>query len=148
VTIGVHEIAHQWWFGLVGNDQALEPWLDEALALYSERIFYEFTRASSGLDWWWEFRVDFFKPGGYVDMTIYEGGTFRSYTNAVYLNGARFMEALRTRMGDEAFYRFLKEYAAEYSYQRATTADFFALAGRHASSDISDLTSRYFQDVP
>ena len=30
VSIGVHEIAHNWWFGLVGNDQALEPWLDEA----------------------------------------------------------------------------------------------------------------------
>ncbi|MCK7516234.1 MAG: hypothetical protein MZV64_00150 [Ignavibacteriales bacterium] len=31
VTIGAHEIAHQWWFGLAGSDQALEPWLDEAL---------------------------------------------------------------------------------------------------------------------
>ena len=41
-TIGVHEIAHQWWFGLVGNDQAMEPWLDEAMATYSERIFYEY----------------------------------------------------------------------------------------------------------
>ena len=30
VAIGVHEMAHQWWFGLVGNDQAMEPWLDEA----------------------------------------------------------------------------------------------------------------------
>ena len=30
-TIGTHEIAHQWWFGLVGSDQALEPWLDEAI---------------------------------------------------------------------------------------------------------------------
>ena len=41
VAIGVHEIAHQWWFGLVGNDQATEPWLDEALAVYSEAIFYQ-----------------------------------------------------------------------------------------------------------
>ena len=38
VSIGVHEIAHQWWFGLVGNDQALEPWLDEAMSVYSEKI--------------------------------------------------------------------------------------------------------------
>ena len=41
VAIGVHEIAHQWWFGLVGNDQAMEPWLDEAMAVYSEAIFYQ-----------------------------------------------------------------------------------------------------------
>ena len=30
-----HEIAHQWWFGLVGNDQLREPWLDEGLANWS-----------------------------------------------------------------------------------------------------------------
>jgi aminopeptidase N len=30
VTIGAHETAHQWWFDGVINDQALEPWLDEA----------------------------------------------------------------------------------------------------------------------
>jgi aminopeptidase N len=34
-----HEVAHQWWYGLVGNNQYLEPWLDEAFASYShERL--------------------------------------------------------------------------------------------------------------
>ncbi len=144
VTIGVHEIAHQWWFGLVGNDQALEPWLDEAMAVYSERIFYEFNYPRYG-DWWWQFRVDYFGPSGYVDTTIYDWGTFRAYTNAVYLNGAHFIEALRTRMGDEAFYGFLKDYAARYSRSRATTYDFFAVARQNTDQDISDLINTYFQ---
>ena len=30
----VHETAHQWWYGLVGNNQVMEAWLDEALAEY------------------------------------------------------------------------------------------------------------------
>jgi hypothetical protein len=34
-----HEVAHQWWFGLVGNNQYREPWLDESFAQYSaERL--------------------------------------------------------------------------------------------------------------
>jgi hypothetical protein len=34
-----HEVAHQWWYGLVGNNQYLEPWLDESFAQYShERL--------------------------------------------------------------------------------------------------------------
>ncbi len=66
VAIGVHEMAHQWWFGLVGNDQAMEPWLDEALAVYSEAIFYKFIYPNSS-DWWWNFRVNYFGPSGYVD---------------------------------------------------------------------------------
>jgi Peptidase family M1 domain len=34
-----HEVAHQWWYGLVGNNQFAEPWLDESFAQYShERL--------------------------------------------------------------------------------------------------------------
>jgi len=144
VTIGVHEIAHQWWFGLVGSDQALEPWLDEAMAVYSEKIFYEFNYPKYGT-WWWDFRVDYFSPGGYVDTPIYNGGTFRAYTNAVYLNGAYFIEALRVRMGDDDFYRFLKDYASRYSHSRATSHNFFSVVREHTSADISDLIDTYFQ---
>ena len=35
-----HEIAHQWWYGLVGDDQFHEPWLDESFATYSEERLY------------------------------------------------------------------------------------------------------------
>jgi aminopeptidase N len=35
-----HEIAHQWWYGLVGDDQYNEPWLDESFATYSEERLY------------------------------------------------------------------------------------------------------------
>jgi hypothetical protein len=31
-----HETAHQWFYSLVGNDQARDPWLDETLAAWSE----------------------------------------------------------------------------------------------------------------
>jgi hypothetical protein len=142
-TIGVHEIAHQWWFGLVGNDQALEPWLDEAMSVYSEHVFYEYNYPGY-VNWWWQFRVDYFKPGGYVDTSIYNSGTFRSYTNAVYLNGAHFIDDLRGRMGDDAFFAFVKDYAALHSRGRVTSADFFAAARDHTNADISDLMAEYF----
>lgn len=142
-TIGVHETAHQWWFGLVGNDQAMEPWLDEMMAVYSERIFYEYNypRYES---WWWQYRVDYFGPGGYVDTPIYSAGSFRGYVNAVYLNGAHFMEDLRVRMGDDDFFRFLKDYAARFSRGRATTYDFFAVVRANTNVDISNLIAEYF----
>lgn len=143
MTIGVHEIAHQWWFGLVGNDQALEPWLDEAMAAYSERIFYEYNYPNYGA-WWWQFRVDYFGPGGYVDTTIYANSTFRAYTNAAYLNGAHFIEDLRARMGDDDFFRFLKDYAAKYSRGRVTTQDFFNTVRANSNADIASLMASYF----
>ena len=142
-TIGVHEIAHQWWFGLVGSDQALEPWLDEALALYSERIFYE-NNYPANISWWWQYRVDYFKPSGFVDMPVYSAGSQREYVNAVYLNGAYFIDELRERMGYGNFAKFLKAYAARYSRGHATSADFFAVARETVNVDISDLIARYF----
>jgi len=144
VTIGVHEIAHQWWFGLVGNDQALEPWLDESLALYSETVFYKYIYPNS-LDWWWQFRVNYFGPSGYVDTNIYEPASFRAYVNAVYLNGANFLEALNYRMGDDAFYAFLRDYTSRYGHGHATAYDFFAVARQNTTADISDLISLYFR---
>jgi hypothetical protein len=144
IAIGVHEIAHQWWFGLVGNDQAMEPWLDESLCVYSEAIFYKYIYPNSS-DWWWNFRVNYFGPSGYVDTTIYEQPTFRAYVNASYLNGANFIEALNYRMGDDDFYRFLQDYTSRYGRGRATAYDFFAVARQNTTADISDLISAYFR---
>jgi hypothetical protein len=144
VTIGVHEVAHQWWFGLVGSDQAMEPWLDESLAVYSEAIFYKNIYPNS-YDWWWNFRVNYFGPSGYVDTTIYEPASFRAYVNAVYLNGANFLEALNYRMGDDAFYQFLRDYCSRYGRGRATAYDFFAVARQNTTADISDLIAVYFR---
>ena len=31
-----HEVAHMWFYGLVGNDQGRDPWLDEGLATWAE----------------------------------------------------------------------------------------------------------------
>jgi hypothetical protein len=80
-----------------------------------------------------------------VDTSIYEGGTFRGYTNAAYLTGAYFMEDLRVRMGDQDFYSFLKDYASRYSRKRVTGTDFFALAREHTNANINDLIGAYFK---
>jgi hypothetical protein len=144
ITIGTHEIAHQWWFGLVGDDQALEPWLDEAMAVYSERLFYQYNYPNYG-NWWWGYRVNYFGPTGYVDQSIYGFGTFRSYVNAVYLNGANFLEELRVRVGDDIFFAFLKDYASRYAHKHVTAGDFFTTFRLHTSADFSDIMDKYFQ---
>jgi hypothetical protein len=143
-VIGVHEIAHQWWFGLVGNDQTLEPWLDEAMATYSEHIFLENTTPGL-LSWWWNSRVNAYEPRGWVDTTVYNGGSFRTYTNAVYLVGAYFIDAIRSRVGDEAFFAFLQDYAAQMSHKHATADDWFRILRDHTTVDISDIIAKYFQ---
>jgi len=146
VTIGAHELAHQWWFGLVGSDQAEEPWLDEAMAVYTEKIFYQYNYPNYG-NWWWNFRTYNFPPSGYVDGSIYDYSTFTSYVSAVYMNGAAFLDALRTRVGDDAYFAFLKDYASRYAHKHATADDFFATLRLHTKTDFSDIIRKYFQQA-
>ena len=36
-----HEVAHKWFYGIVGSDQLLEPWLDEGIAQYATLLYYQ-----------------------------------------------------------------------------------------------------------
>lgn len=144
--VAVHETAHQWWFEMVANDQALQPWLDESLATYSERIYYESTYPDI-VSWWWSYRIDFFKPGGFVDIPIYEGQGFRPYTNATYFQGAYFLEKVRQRIGDEAFFAFLQTYLNEGRGKIVTANDFFRILRASTGTDISDLINQYFRSI-
>ncbi len=145
VIIAAHETAHQWWFDSVANDQAMEPWLDEALSTYSEHIYYE-TVYPELVDWWWGYRYFEFQKEGYVDTSIYDGGGQRPYWDKVYLTGARFLEGLRKQVGDEIFFKFLKDYYTQYLGKRATGADFFRVFHETTAADITDLMVKYFQN--
>jgi hypothetical protein len=144
-TIAVHETAHQWWYGLVGNDQALEPWLDEALATYSELLFYE-NEYPDLIDWWWQFRVKRFNPAGRVNSTIYDHTGFRSYVNAVYLRGALFLEEVRQQVRDEAFFEFLREYVAGNVHGVADKDGFFTLLLRRGRVNLIERLAAYFRE--
>jgi hypothetical protein len=144
--VAVHETAHQWWFEQVGNDQAMQPWIDEALCTYSERIYYENIHPDL-INWWWSYRIDFYNPQGFVDIPIYDGQGFRPYTNSAYFQGAHFLDDLRARIGDEAFFTFLQDYLAQSRGKIVTTNDFFRVLATHTSTDYSDIVRQYFQNI-
>ena len=131
-TIAVHETAHQWWYGAVANNQATEPWLDEAMATYSEHVFYE-DNYPGLIDWWWSFRIYSHGAAGWVDSRLYDTSTFRGYVNAVYFNGARFLQSLRDRIGDEAFFAFVRDYYARSNGRIVSANDFFNILDLHTS---------------
>ena len=142
-SLSVHEIAHQWWYRLVGNDPAFEPWLDEALCTYSELLFYE-SRYPELVPWWWDYRVDKHDPKGWVNDTIYEYSEYRPYVNAVYLQGVRFLDALRSQVGDAVMFDFLHEYARTYRYQQVNSEDFFNLLESISENKFQSVLDRYF----
>ncbi len=143
-AISVHEAAHQWWFAAVANDAAMEPWLDESLAAYSELLFYE-TYYPGDESWWWNFRVEAFKPTGWVNSTVYEYSSYRPYINAVYLRGAQFIQELRQQLGEEAFWGFLRAYYQAGQGSIMSTEDFFSLLAQISDVELNPIRASYFR---
>ncbi len=125
-VITAHEVAHQWWYASVANNQAEAPWLDEALATYSELLLLE-ADFPQLVDWWWDWRVNRFAPGGFVDSEVYDFGSRRAYINAVYLQGARLLHALRQDLGDDEFFAWLRRHAMEHAGGIVTAGDLWGL---------------------
>jgi hypothetical protein len=144
LLITVHEIAHQWWYGRVGNDQAIYPWLDEALAIYSEYVFIE-EYFPALKDWWWSFRVDVYAPEGFVDSTVYEFDTRRAYINAVYLRGAQLLQDLRAALGTDAFFDWLRRYAEGGAGQIVEPTFFWSLLTPEQFAATAEVRDRYFR---
>jgi len=142
--VAVHETGHQWWFDQVANDQALEPWLDESLTTYSESLYYE-TLHPELLSLWWSNRIDFFEPTGNIDISVYDGQNDENYKHTVYFNGAHFLQDLRVRIGDQAFFSFLQDYFFQEKGRIANAGDFFRILDEHTDVDYSDIVREYFR---
>jgi aminopeptidase N len=143
-AIAAHETAHQWFYAGVGNDQAYEPWLDEALCTYQEHIFFE-RLYPEALDWWWDYRVNYYQPRGWVNGSIYNPDGYRAYRDAVYLNGAVFLDELRSLIGDEAFFAFLRDYVSQNWKGISTGEQFFEILSQHTDQDIAPILNKFFK---
>lgn len=143
VPIAVHETAHQWFYAAVGNDQAMEPWLDESLCTYLELLYFE-AHHPELISWWWQFRVNRFNPIGWVDSTIYQHNTFRGYVDAVYLRGALWMQHFRTSIGDKIFFQGMQNYYSRYQNKIASREDFFGTFRELGINPETDLLADFF----
>ncbi len=126
--ITVHEVAHQWWYALVGSNQQRFPYQDEALAIYSELLFLE-RYYPDYIPWWWSFRVTSYDPQGFVDTPVTGFDNVRSYINAVYLRGALMLQAVRDTLGDTVFFTWLHVYAERMAGQLADPSDLWGCLG-------------------
>lgn len=97
-----HEIAHQWFYGLVGNDQAREPFADEAMADMAARNALGLRRSSrcstARLDW-----------------SIYRYGS-ACYYEIVYIQGGNLLDDARRLMGSTAYWAAIRRYLAAHRH--------------------------------
>jgi aminopeptidase N len=120
-----HELAHQWFGDLVTCGSWQDIWLNEAFATLLGGKVYEVLPTGLWARWrylmilaaWRDTANTIFVP----DTTDYR--RIFSYPTT-YAKGAIALETLREFLGDEPFWRGLRQYLADYRYGFARTADF------------------------
>lgn len=144
-----HEVAHQWWYGVVGSDQVDTPWLDEALTQYSTLLYHEFLygpETAADLlerefqevyDRLVEERTDM--PVG-LPVAAYPRDL---YGPVVYRKGPLYFHALRQQVGDEAFFAILRTYYRRHQYAIATPESFLQVVQAVTGSARRDLYERW-----
>jgi hypothetical protein len=150
-----HEVAHQWWYQLVHNDPVNLPWLDEGLAEYSTKIYYESMRGQTFANTFqqqrWQAVVDGLK-GRSEDAPLNRPVMFypdgRIYESVVYGKGALFFDTLRQSLGERQFNDFLKAYVKEYSHQIVTPAALLDLLRRYNPQVAESLYRVWIDELP
>jgi hypothetical protein len=139
-----HEVAHQWFYAQVGNDQQVEPWLDEAFADFSARYLMGIgenacsTRPVDSPVFAWPADAT---TGG--DWTSCDG-----YFHAVFYQGTELLTAVRTAMGDRAFFDAMRAWVAEHQHGFAAGRRLLAHLQGRSDADLGPIYRRYLADVP
>lgn len=141
----MHEVGHQWFYGMLGNDEVDEAWLDEGMNSYAEMRYFE---RKYGI------RGNMTSLPGWISDASDADGASASYTGMVasgeevaviststeaaggrydygalyYSKPALFMRMLENQMGTALFDSVMHEYARRFAFHHPETDDFLAVA--------------------
>jgi hypothetical protein len=138
-----HEVAHQWFYGQLGNDQQREPWLDEGFADFSARWLLGIgenqcsTRPVDSEVFAWEAGA---VTGG--DWTSCDG-----YFHAVFYQGTELITAVRGAMGDDAFFAAMRAWIDRNRHGFVTADRFLGHLERSTAADLRPIFSAYLADA-
>ncbi len=137
-TALTHEIGHQWWYGIVGDDEYNSPWLDEAFADYSTDLALNQTGTNCWNSVSWASSSEKITNS----MAYWDAHSSR-YSTVVYGYGKCALHDLRRLIGDSAMAKLLKDYATSHWYGVSTTAEFKAAAQAATSTDLTSFWTQH-----
>jgi aminopeptidase N len=130
----VHEMAHQWFGNAVTPVEWVDIWLNEGFARWSEWIWFERDGDPATLTAQQQFDNNYAQPA--TNTAFWNpppgnpGSAAAIFDGTIYTRGGMTLQALRQKIGDDAFFRILRRWYAENKYGNVTTADFIALSER------------------
>ena len=133
--VTIHEIGHQWWYGVVASNEFEEAWLDEGFTTYAtarlmERLYGE--RSSLGHVLGLRMSHVAANRGQYLSIArldpvvqdSWKFYSFASYGGNVYAKAALILGTLERYLGSDLMERVMRTYFQRYAFRHPTTRDF------------------------
>lgn len=141
-SVIAHEVAHQWFYNTVANDQIDEPWMDEAIVQYATGLYYQDQYGDQGMQGYRQSWIDRWDRVEKADIPIglpsedYDG---TAYGAIVYGRGPLFLDALAKLMGENVFNNFLRDYYIQNKWGTGTSDSFRQLAEEYCQCDLQGI---------
>jgi len=139
-----HELAHQWFGNSLTVAEWRHIWLNEGFAKYAEWLWSEVSggkpaRAHAARSWAMVAALP-------QDLRVADPGVRRMFDDRVYQRGALTLHALRSALGDDAFFALLREWTAAHRNRTVTTTEFEATARRHAPRSLDGFFTAWLHE--
>ena len=139
VSTMAHELAHQWYGDSVTLSRWSDIWLNEGFATYATWLW---TQHSGGTS----VQATFNNSSNYGrsatssfwQTVLADPGPEDMFGNVPYNRGAMTLHALRGKIGDTAFFKLIKDWAADHQYGNVSTADFVEAAEKASGQDLKN----------
>ena len=133
----MHELAHQWFGDSVSLQRWRDIWLNEGFATFMEVAYAERHGGPSAQQWLRGAREDQVGSRWFWRVDVTDPGAGRIFDPAVYQRGAMTLQALRNRVGDDAFWKILRTWIRKQRGGNGASAEFEEVAARVSGQDLS-----------
>lgn len=152
INVIVHETAHQWWYGMVGNNEFKYGWLDEGLTEYSTALFYEenpsynktkeeiIKNANANYALYIEVYTSVYKQvDTNMNRALNEYKTEPEYVYIAYVKGMLLFDNVREVVGDKKFFNGLKTYFENGKFKNNTPENLINSFEETTQTDLENL---------
>src|ERR1700754_3823913 len=145
-----HEIAHQWFGDSVTESTWADLWLSEGFATYFAGLFLQRHESEEAFQGYMkEAATTAFAYEKSNRIPIHDPDTedlFKLLNGNNYQKGAWVLHMLRSRLGDEAFFRGIRSYYAAHANATASTEDLRTALEKASRQDLRGFFQRWVYD--
>ncbi|MDR1000926.1 MAG: M1 family metallopeptidase [Clostridiales bacterium] len=147
-----HEIGHQWFYNIIGNNQIDNAWMDEGLTTFVQEGIFG-SKADINSKMWdnYSYLEDILTEPTEpttrrLSSRLNEFTKWSDYYRIHYLRGELMFYALAEELGEDGFKQFLGEYYRRFAFKIATPEDLIDTAEDSSGQDLTCFFDGWIND--